>query len=128
MSKKFTKEMRDRAVQDYVSGAKTVAEICDELATVPQTIYRWKAAHSEKQKGIRLEEIISDGNSLEQAKKIQLLELQIDAYKIKLAEQMLINDLLKKLPGNESFRPESELNGLIETTSKLARKRKPVKR
>jgi transposase-like protein len=128
MSKKFKKETRDIAVQDYISGAKSVVELCDELGTVPQTIYRWKAAHTESKKGIRLEEIISDGNSLEQAKKIQLLELQIDAYKIKLAEQMLINDLLKKLPGNENYQPESELNGLIETTTKLARKRKPVKR
>lgn len=124
--KKFNAQVRAKAVEEYTSGFKTAQELSDELGTVPQSIYRWKAAHTEKQKGVRLEEIMADGNTRDQAKKIQQLEFQVDAYKTKLAEQMLINDLLKKLPGNENFQPESELNGLIETTSKLARKRKPV--
>ena len=125
--KRFSAEIRAKAVEEYTSGLKTAQELADELGAVAQSIYRWTAAHTENKKGIRLEEIIADGNTRNQAKKIQQLELQIDAYKIKLAEQMLINDLLKKLPGNENFQSESELNGLIETTSKLARKRKPVK-
>jgi len=128
MSKRFTPEKRKKAVEEYLSGEKTAEELALELGTVSQTIYRWKAAHSEKQKGIRLEEIISDGNSREQAKRIQELELQVEAYKVRLAEQILINDLLKKIQDPEISAPESELNGLIETTSKLARKRKPVKR
>jgi transposase-like protein len=128
MSKKFSPEKRKKAVEEYLSGEKSAVELADELGTVAQTIYRWKAEHTEKKKGIRLEEIMSDGTSRDQAKRIQQLELQIDAYKSKLAEQMLINDLLKKIQDPETSAPESELNGLIETTSKLARKRKPVKR
>lgn len=128
MSKRFTPETRKKAVQEYLSGEKTAEELALELGTVSQTIYRWKAAQSENEKGIRLEEIISDGNSKEQAKIIQELELQIEAYKSKLAEQMLINDLLKKIQNPQNSALESELNGLIETTSKLARKRKPAKR
>jgi hypothetical protein len=93
----------------------------------PQSIYRWKTVYTERQKDIRLDEIISDGNTREQAKKIQQLELQVEAYKIKLAEQMLINDLLKKIQDPHDSASENELNGLIDTTSKLARKRKPAK-
>jgi transposase-like protein len=129
MSKKrFSTEVRAKAVEEYTSGLKTAQELADELGATAQSIYRWKAVHTENQKGIRLEEIIADGNTREQAKQIQQLELQIEAYKSKVAEQSVIIDLLKKLPGNESLQSESELNGLIETTSKLARKRKPVKR
>ena len=40
----------------------------------------------------------------------------------------MINDLLKKIQYPKISVQESELNGLIETTSKLAKKRKPVKR
>ena len=126
--KQFSREARTRAIEEYTSGLKTAQELSDELGTVPQTIYRWKATHTENQKGIRLEEIIADGNSREQAKKIQQLEDQISAYKSKVAEQTIIIDLLKKLQDPEVLAPESELNGLIETTSKLARKRKPARR
>ena len=125
--RKFTPEQRKQAVEDYTSGEKSAQQIADELGTIPQTIYRWKADHTERQKGIRLEEIISEGNTREQAKRIQQLEQQLEVYKVKLAEQMVINDLLKKLQTPSSFQPESELNGLIETSKKSARKRKPAK-
>ena len=128
MSKKrFSTEVRARAVDEYTSGLKSAQELSEELGTTPQSIYRWKTVYTERQKDIRLDEIISDGNTREQAKKIQQLELQIEAYKIKLAEQMLINDLLKKIQDPHDSASENELNGLIDTTSKLARKRKPAK-
>ena len=126
--RRFTKEVRAKAVEEYSSGEKTAQELGIELNTSPQTIYRWKTVQTENQKGIRLDEIISDGNTREQAKKIQQLEIQIEAYKSKVAEQSIIIDLLKKIQDPTISAPESELNGLIETTSKLARKRKPVKR
>lgn len=125
--RKFSKEVRAKAIEEYSSGEKTAQELGIELNTSPQTIYRWKTAHTEKQKGIRLEEIISDGNTREQARKIQQLETQIEAYKSKVAEQSIIIDLLKKIQDPTISAPESELNGLIETTSRLARKRKPAK-
>jgi transposase-like protein len=125
--KKFSTEVRARAVDEYTSGLKSAQELSEELGTTPQSIYRWKTVYTERQKDIRLDEIISDGNTREQAKKIQQLELQVEAYKIKLAEQMLINDLLKKIQDPHDSASENELNGLIDTTSKLARKRKPAK-
>jgi transposase-like protein len=125
--RKFSKEVRAKTIEEYSSGEKTAQELGIELNTSPQTIYRWKTAHTENQKGIRLEEIISDGNTREQARKIQQLETQIEAYKSKVAEQSIIIDLLKKIQDPTISAPESELNGLIETTSRLARKRKPAK-
>ena len=128
MSKRFSHQERLKAIQEYTSGKKSAIELAAELGTVPQTIYRWKSAYTETQKGIRFDELIAEGNSREQAKTIQQLELQIEAYKSKLAEQIMINDLLKKIQYPKISVQESELNGLIETTSKLAKKRKPVKR
>lgn len=125
--KKFTKEQKDQAVKDYISGVKTANELANELDTEAQSIYRWKAAHTEKQKGIRLNEIIDEGHTREQAKKIQQLEQQNELFKAKLAEQSIIIDLLKKLQTPSNFQPESELNGLIETTKKSAQKRKQQK-
>ena len=128
MSKQFSPEVRMKAVEEYTSGKKSAMELAAELGTVPQTIYRWKSAYTEQQKGIRFDELIAEGNSRELAKIIQQQELQIEAYKSKLAEQIMINDLLKKIQDPENSVPENELNGLIETTSKLARKRKLAKR
>ena len=93
MSKRFSHQERLKAIQEYTSGKKSAIELAAELGTVPQTIYRWKSAYTETQKGIRFDELIAEGNSREQAKTIQQLELQIEAYKSKLAEQIMINDL-----------------------------------
>jgi len=128
MSKKrFSKEVRLRAIEDYTSGARSAIQIADDLGVTPQTIYRWRTVLSDEEKGVRLNELISEGSSREQAKKIQLLEFEIETYKGKLAEQVVINDLLKKLQDQGGLPPENELNGLIETTLRLARKRKPAK-
>ena len=126
--KRFTQEQKNRAIDEYLSGKKTAQEVADELDTGIQNIYRWKVQREEKAKGVRIEELISDGNSEAMAKKLLEKELEIEMYQKIIAELTLINDLLKKIPGNENFQPESELTGLIRTTSKSARKRKPVKR
>jgi transposase-like protein len=122
--KKFSKEVRLKAVEEFTSGAKTASEIAGELGTIPQTIYRWKTVLADKAKGVRLDELISEGNSREQAKKIQIMEFEMEAYQKKIAEQSLIIDLLKKLPGNEIYQCESELTGLINTTKGLDQKRR----
>jgi len=122
--KKFTPQQRTQAVDDYTSGCKTAQQIAQELDTDVQNIYRWKTVQEEKAKGARIEELIGEGSSLAQAKRIFELEQENEQYKKKLAEQVLIVDLLKKLPGNEIYQSESELIGLIRTTSDLDRKRK----
>ena len=125
--RKFTQEQRDQAVDDYLSGQRSANQIAEDLGTEVQNIYRWKTVREEKAKGVRIDELIGEGNSQDQARKILLLELELEEYKKKLAEQVLINDLLKKIQTPTDLVPESELSGLIETSKSLVRKRKRVK-
>ena len=88
-----------------------------------QNLYKWKVARDEKIKGARIDELLEEGNSIDSAQRILDLELQIEEYKKKLAEQVLMVDLLKKSPRSTPLQPESELTGLIKTTRKSARKK-----
>jgi len=67
------------------------------------------------------------GSTYAQAKRIIELELEIEEYKKKLAEQVLITELLKKLGPSKNSVLESELTGLIRTSNQLDQKRKRVK-
>ena len=125
--RKFTKEQKDQAVQDYVSGAKSAPEIAVELDCDVQSIYRWKTLYEEKNKGLRIEELIGEGNSKAMAQKLLEKELEIEMYKQKLAEQILINDLLKKFPTSQVLAHESDLTGLIRSTKMSGQKRKRAK-
>ena len=126
--RKFTNEQKDKAVETYLSGEKTAAEIAKDLDCDVQNIYTWKTVAEEKRKGLRLEELIDDGNTKAMAQKLLEKELEIEEYQKKVAEQSIIIDLLKKLPGNENFQQESELTGLIRTSKKSNQKRKRAKR
>ena len=117
--RKFTQEQKDRALEDYLSGARSAQQIAEDLQTDVQTIYRWKVAREEKAKGIRLDELVDEGNSIDQAQRILDLELELEAYQKKVAEQAVMLDLLKKSRGLSYLPQESELTGLIKTTRKL---------
>ena len=124
---RFTKEQKDRAVDDYLSEARSAKEIALDMNTDVQTIYRWKVQREERAKGLRLEELVAEGNSKAMAQKFLEKELEIQLYQKKIAEQALMIDLLKKLQTPEDLQPESELSGLIRDATKQFRKRKPVK-
>ena len=125
--RKFSKKIREEAVNAYRSGAKSAQTIASELNVEVQTIYRWKTTFEEKAKGNRIEEFVENGMTPEIANRVMLMEAEVEMYQKKLAEQMIINDLLKKLLSQGPLPPESELRGLIATTLKSARKRKLVK-
>ena len=120
----FTEEQKRRAVDEYVSGRKTASTVASELNVSANLIYRWKVELDEASKGARVDELVSEGQSLESARRIQQLEEEIEAYQKKVAELTVMNDLLKKLPPLKSSASESELSGLIATTKKSARRRK----
>lgn len=125
--KKITKEQRDLAVDEYLAGKKTGVQIAEELGVDVQSVYRWKTARTERAKGVRIDELVAEGNSREIANKILNLELQIEEYKKKTGEQAVIIDLLKKLQTSIPSAPESELAGLIKTTRKSAARKGRVK-
>ena len=122
--KRFTQEQRDQAVEQYIKGDKSAKQIADELETDVHNIYRWKSVYEENKKGLRLDELVVEGNHRDIAKKLLEKELEIEAYQKKIAELTIINDLLKKLQPSNSSQSESELTGLIRTSKKSAQKRK----
>jgi len=125
--RKFTQAQRDQAIDDYLVGKKSAQQIADEIGADVQNIYRWKTLREQEARGLRVEELIEQGHSKAMAQKLLEKELEIEEYKKKVAEQSIIIDLLKKLPGNEIYQSESELTGLIKTMKNSGQKRKQRK-
>ena len=123
--KHFELEYKRRIVQEYLSGNVSAAEIAGREGLEAQSIYRWKGQLEVLAKVERVEAIQQEqGCSLEDARKIRELEEELEAYKLKVAELTLHNDLLKKL--HPSFQSEKRSSGFIEIRNTLARsKRQP---
>ena len=125
MTKKNRKRLPDdvkaKAVADYVSGAKSAAEIAKELGVDVQYIYQWRSAQNEKTRDLNIAGFMAEGVPPEVAKRLIQQQEEIEAYQKKVAELSVMVDLLKKLRLSKNFQPESELSGLIATTKKLDR-------
>jgi transposase-like protein len=130
MSKKryqFSEEDKRRAVDDFVTGRRSAKKIADEIGVPIGYIYKWRVQFDEKAKGARIDELEAQGISREAARIIEEQRAEIEEYKKALAEQVVINELLKKLPDWTSSRRESELIGLINATKRSARLKGPAK-
>lgn len=125
--RQFTDEQKRTAVDDYVSGRKTAAQVAAENDVPVGVVYRWRVQLDEQAKGARIGELEAQGMSPQMARRFQQQEAEIEEYQKKVAQQAIIIDLLKKLQTSTNFQPESELTGLIDTTRKLARSRRPAK-
>jgi transposase-like protein len=119
----FSEAVKRRAVEEYVSGRKSAAQIAAEHGIAPGRIYKWKAQLEETARGERIEALTESGLNPEQARRFQQLEDELAVYRRKVGEQAVMSDLLKKLRGMPSSVPESELTGLIAITKSAARKR-----
>jgi transposase-like protein len=125
--KNFSDDEKRRAVDEYVSGRKSAEQVADEMGVPRGYVYKWRVQLGEKAKGARVDELEAQGMSPTEARRIQAMEDELAVYKAKVAEQTVIIDLLKKLQTSTVSQPESELTGLIATTRRLARSRKPAK-
>lgn len=122
----YSEEIKQRAVDDYVSGRKTAQELALELGVAQGLIYKWKVRLEENAKGQRIEEMQAQGMDPESARRILDLEAELAEYKKKVGEQAVIIDLLKKLqPPNSPLARES--NGLGDIMKQLGRSKRPVK-
>ena len=123
--RQFKPEDKAKAVDDYVSGRKTAAQLGAELSCNPNLIYRWKAEADAARRDNRATEIEASGvRDPGDIKRILDLEDELDAYKKTVAEQTVLIDLLKKLDQSKTSQRESELIGLIRTTKSSAQKRR----
>lgn len=119
----FSGEIKQQAVEDFVTGRRSAAEISAELGVAQGVIYQWRVQLEEQARGARIGELEAEGRNPGDAKRIQRLEEELAEYKRKVGEQTLIIDLLKKLRQSRISLPESELSGLIDTIRFSARKR-----
>lgn len=123
--RQFSPEEKARAVDDYVSGRRTAAQIGAQLSCAPNLIYRWKAEADAARRDDRAAEIEASGvRDPRDIKRILDLEDELEAYKKTVAEQTVLIDLLKKLDQSKSSQRESELIGLIRTSKNSAPKRR----
>jgi transposase-like protein len=123
--RQFKPEDKARAVDDYVSGRKSTAQIAAEFGCHPNLIYRWKAEAEAARRDERATEIEASGvRDPRDVKRILDLEDELEAYKKTVAEQTVLIDLLKKLDQSKSSQRESELIGLIRTTKNSGPKRR----
>lgn len=125
--RKFTEEMKRSAVDDYVSGRKSAAQVAAELGIAPGQIYSWRVKFDELAKGAKINDLMASGRSAEDIKYILDLEAERDAYQRTVGEQTMIIELLKKRLKSTSSQQRSELTGLIETLERAVQKRKPAK-
>ena len=126
MSKKRIKydwEYKRRIVKEFLSGNITAVEIAEREGFDKQLIYSWKTRIEALAKEERVEAIQQEhGCSPEQARKQRELEEELEAYKLKVAELTLHNDLLKKLQPN--YQSEKRSSGYIETKRELDRSKR----
>ena len=125
--RKFSEEDKRRAVEEYVTGKRSVVNIAEELNVATGLIYKWKSDFELKAKKGRVADLTEAGATRAMAIKIQQQEEEIAAYQKKVAELTIINDLLKKLQTPSSYQSESELSGLIDTIKQSGRKQRLAK-
>ena len=117
-----------KKIEEYKVGMKTAKQIAEEFgSTNKNLIHAWKYEFEEKAAGERVDELKNTGYSAEAARRILDLEQQVVECRKKLAEQFLINDLLKKIRNQPNFQPDKNVTGLTDIIRNLNRKKKPVR-
>jgi len=120
----FSEEVKRMAVEDFVSGRKSAAQVAAENGVTPAHVYKWRTQSEEKAKGLQIEELESQGRSRADALLILQLQAERDAYQKMAGEQAVIVDLLKKRLRSTNSQQWNELTGLIETLEKSVQKPK----
>ena len=122
--RKFTDAVKRAAVDDYVSGRKSAAQVAADNDVSVSHVYKWKIQVDEKAKGSNIDELEASGVSREHAKRFEDMKAERDAYQRMVGEQAVIIELLKKRLMSTSSQQRSELTGLIEMLERAALKRK----
>jgi transposase-like protein len=122
--RKFTEAVKRAAVDEYVSGRKSAAQVAAQYEISTGQVYSWRVQLDEKAKDAKLNDLISSERSPEEAAKMIFeLERERDAYQKTVGEQTMIIELLKKRLRSTSSQQRSELTGLIETLERAVQKR-----
>ena len=121
--RRFSDAAKRAAVDDYVAGRKSAAQVAAAHEVSIGQVYKWKVQLDEKVKGEKLDEYEAMSGE-EQTKLIRELRAERDVYRQQTGEQAVIIELLKRRLMSTSSQQRSELTGLIETLERAAQKRK----
>ena len=121
---KFSEEIKRKAVDEYVSGRKSAAQVASELQISTKNIYNWRVQLEERAKGSKIDELESVGRSRADVQFILQLQAERDAYQKTVGEQTVIIELLKKRLHSTNSQQRSELTGLIEILEESATRKK----
>jgi len=110
----YSNEYKQKIVDEYLRGEITTSALAEREGIERGQIYTWKTQLAEKTRSARIESIADEeGVTLDQARRIKELEEELEATQKKLAQTILINDLLKKLQPNSQY--EKKSSGYTET-------------
>ena len=123
--KSYDLEFKRRVVSEYISSGRSAAEIAKAEGLETGHIYSWKTQLEQRDRLEKIESLVDEKTSLDQARKIVELEEELEAYKLKNAEQAMIIDLLKKLHPNSPYAKKS--SGYIDIKRSLNRKDRRAK-
>jgi transposase-like protein len=116
----YSPEYKKKIVDEYLRGEISTTALAEREGLERGQIYNWKTQLAEKSRNARIESIADEeGVTLEQAKRIKELEEELEATQKKLAQTILVCDLLKKLQPNSPY--EKKSSGYIETKQFLDR-------
>lgn len=124
LKRKFTDAAKLAAVDDYVSGRKSAAQVAAAHEMAVSQLYRWKVEIEEMAKGSVVSELEAAGHSKESSRALAEMQAERDAYQRTVGEQAVIIELLKKRLMSTNSQQRSELTGLIETLERAAVKKK----
>jgi transposase-like protein len=116
-------EYKRRIVQEYLQGNIKSAVLAEREGIDRAQIYKWKIQLDNHARRERVDELVENGASSEQARRIRELEEELAATQRKLAqtvvEKELFEDLVKKTDPNSAYARKS--SSFIDTKNALAR-------
>jgi transposase len=116
----YSPEYKKKIVDEYLRGEITTNALAEREGLERGQIYNWKTQLAEKSRNARIESIADEeGVTIDQARRIKELEEELEATQKKLAQTILVCDLLKKIQPNSPYGKKS--SGYIETKQFLDR-------
>jgi transposase-like protein len=123
--KHYDLDYKRRIVQEFLAGNIKSAALAEREGIERGQIYKWKTQLDNLARRERIAELVEDGTSMDQARRIRELEEQLQATQKKLAQEVvereLLEELVKKTDPNSAFARRS--SSFIDIKNALARSR-----
>lgn len=121
----FSEEFKKEVVEKYYKGELTTAQLASEHNLHVDQIYKWKYQAEGRKPKERVRELEAEGRSQADIRHIMQLEEELSAYKKKVGELSLENELLKKLKNGSPL--TRSVSGFIKIKQELDQLKRRVK-